>query len=136
MEIDPTDDDVATPHTAHSSALHSINEITNIRDVEGDRGRGRERKALGGLTAAQASTDNRQSHPHHLSVSLSQPLPLPTSLPVRTTSSASTSTGRNVRAVSTSSTGRSTVEDRSSNATFRIFSDIAGTKKQYIIVKE
>ena len=140
MDTDPSNDDIATPHTAHtahSSAMQSINENMNIREGE----RGRERKALGGLTAAQASTDNRHPHPHPHSLSHSQPLfqprPLPVSVPlntfapapVRTLHAASTSTSRNGRAVSTSSSVRSTAEDRSSNATFRIFSDNAGKIK-------
>ena len=137
MEIDPADDDVATPHTAHSSAIHSVHENTSTRDVE--RERGRERKALGGLTAAQASSDNRHPHPQHHSLSHFQPLPLPTSAPapVRATNVVSTSTSRSTRAVSESSSVRSTVEDRSSNATFSIFSDNAGKmeKKEECVPK-
>lgn len=142
MEANPADDDndTITQRTTHDSTTHtnthahtnthSMNENTNNRGEE----RGRERRALGGLTAAQASSDNRQPHPSQqpLSHSQPQPLPLTSSAPVsvRTSHAVSTSTSRNVRAVSTSSSVRSTVEDRSSNATFRIFSDNPGKKEK------
>jgi hypothetical protein len=137
MEGNPdNDDNIATSHTAHSSgsssggAVHGINENNAVRDLE--RERGRERKPLGGLSAAQASSDNRQPSllPH--SLSHSQPLPTHTTafVPARTSNAVSTSTSRNVRAVSTSSSVRGGAEERTSNATFRIFSDNPGKKKK------
>ena len=134
MESNPADDDNATSHTTHDSARHTNPNTHSMNENIINRGeeRGRERRVLGGLTAAQASSDNRHPHPSHQplshSQSLPQPLPLTSSapVPVRTSHAVSTSTSRNVRAVSTSSSVRSTVEDRSSNATFRIFSDNPG----------
>lgn len=146
MEGNPdNDDDIATPltHTAHSSStggrvVHG--ESTIIRDLVREIGsnRGRERKPLGGLSAAQASSDNRQpslipqSHSNTHSLSHSQPLPTHTTAfaPARTSNAVSTSTSRGVRAVSTSSSVRSGADERASNATFRIFSDNPGKKKE------
>lgn len=145
MEGNPdNDDNIATPltQTAHSSGsssggsgtVHGINENNAVRDLERERGsdRGRERKPLGGLSAAQASSDNRQPQllPHSLSNSHSQPIPTHTTAfaPARTSHALSTSTSRGVRAVSTSTSVRGGAEERASNATFRIFSDNPGKK--------
>lgn len=136
MEGNPdNDDNIATPltHTALSSGgggsgvVHGIHEDNAVRDLE--RERGRERRPLGGLSAAQASSDNRQPSllPHSFSNSHSQPIPTHTTA---FAPAVSTSTSRGVRAVSTSSSVRSGAEERASNATFRIFSDNPGKKKK------
>jgi hypothetical protein len=145
MEGNPdNDDNIAPPltHTALSSGgggsgvVHSVHENNAVRDLERERGseRGKERMPLGGLSAAQASSDNRQPSllPHSLSNSHTQALPTHTTAfaPARTSNAVSTSTSRGVRAVSTSTSVRSGAEERASNATFRIFSDNPGKKKK------